>query len=616
MTSTKYSKPNMTHQTIASPVDSAPERDLTPRELRELFGEDENGNLLPEQELNAILDRAYALIFAAKDQVTKLPAQGNRESKKSMTDINANDQKTENVSKPAKSEPTKAAKASKKSDVPSDKNAQKENGVLKPSAEINAAEAFPKSKAKAKAPSETPKERGVWNSVLQLCQQIEVYPGVKVDEYHGFDSIAKILGEIELEENSLRLMLLKHADGLQELIVSGVLNERDATELNDARDTSIIDLSRRVQFQPDVQIEEYADEAVLEVIEATSPDFDHDRVFSTVYQHPDGRVEYVISGPVVHADSTEQTVTAKSNPPNTPPAKTASEGDELLVLIDENGEPVLKDTTLTEVSTSVAAAAPKAGKRKRAASNDEEAPTEQTVPKNKKSRKNQVADSKTAPTGRAIATPKKKKGDGVAATTSAPAPAAKGKRRREADDDGQSAANDSPVSKKARTEAEDGSESAAKVRPRANPKGSRRGAAATAVAAEASPENVEGRSVAGDQEETSTQDEEQAAAGRPIAVPKKSNRGAAGAPISSTAPKTKGKLGGDDNVPETSTAAPKEKSKRPTKKPTGTARKGGKSWSLVLIPTKYLRRSRQRSAAERMTVRRSKTRHPRLETSV
>ena len=565
---------NMNRQTIASPADAAPVRELTPRELRELFGEDENGNILPEQELNTILETACAEIFAANDQVTKLPAKGNGESKKSMASINAKDQKTENISKPAKSEPTKAAKASKKSDVPSEKNVQKENGVTKPSADTKAAEAFPKSKAKAKAPSETPKERGVWNSVRHLCQQIEVYAGVKVDEYHGFDSIAKILGEIELEEDSLRLMLLKRADGLQELIVSGVLNDRGATELNDSSDTSIIDLSRRVQFQPDVEIGEYVDEAVLEVIEAASPEFDHDKVFSIVYQHPDGRVEYVISGPVVHADSTAQTATEDSTTTNALHTKTASEGDGLLVLIDENGKPVLKDATLTEVSTSVAAAAPKTGKRKRAANKDEDASTEQTVRKNKKSRKGHVVDSKTAPTGRAIAAPKKIKGDEFVAPTSAPAPPAKVKRRREADDDGQSAANDSPLSKKARTEAEDGSESAAKGRLTANPKGTKCGAAATPAAAQTSPENVEGRSVAGDQEDTSTQDDEQAVAERPSAIPKKSRRGAAGAPISSTALKTKGKLGRDDNVPETSTAAPKEKSKRSTKKPTGTARKG------------------------------------------
>jgi hypothetical protein len=261
MTSTQYFKQNMIQQTIASLVDSAPQKDLTPSELRELFGEDENGKLLPEQELNVILGPAYADVFAATNRATKPPAKGNGEGMKKMTALHAKGEIPENVSKPVKAEPLKAAKESKKSNAPSKENVHRANDVPKLSHDAKASEALPKSrvKAKARAPSKVLEQRGVWNSVLHLCQQIEVYAGVKVDEYHGFDSIAKIVGEIELEENSLRLKLLKHADGGQELIVSGVLSDRGAatnTKLNDAKDTSLIELSGRVQFQPDVEIEE------------------------------------------------------------------------------------------------------------------------------------------------------------------------------------------------------------------------------------------------------------------------------------------------------------------------------------------------------------------------
>jgi hypothetical protein len=329
--------------------------------------------------------------------------------------------------------------------------------------------------------------------------------------------------------------------------------------LNDSKDTSLIELSGRVQFQPDVEIEEYADDAALEVIDAASPEFDHDRVFSIVYQHPDGRVEYVISGPVFHANSTAQTVTEESNPPNAPPSKKTTEEDGILVLGDENDKPIPNDTPLNRVSETVATAAPTSGKRKRAASNAEEASIEPSTPKNKKARKDQGVDRKTTPTGRKIATPKNAKADVAATPASAPATAAKGKRRRGVEDDDEAGVYDSPLSKKARTERGNGSETAATGRPITSPKKSRRDAAVLASAAQAPSVKAEGRSVADDQEETSVQGNAQAAGGRPIATPKKSKRNGAAPPVD------------DTKLPA---AAPVEKSKKPTKKASGTTRNG------------------------------------------
>ena len=482
----------MAQQTIASPVDSAPERDLPAGESRDLFGEDQNGELLPEKELNALLGPTYADIFVKDNQTKKQPTQSNGESKKRVSGTNAKEQKGENVSRPMKSEPTKPAEESKKKDAPSKKNVQKESGVSKSSQGTKATEAVPKSrpKAKAKAPSKDVEQEGVWNSMVQLCQQIEVYAGVKVTEHHGFDSIAKILAETELEEGALRLKLLQHADGWLELVISGALRDRDADELYDAEDTSLINLSRGVSFQPDVEIEEFVDDDALEVIEAASLVFDHDRIFSIVYQHPDGRVEFVISGPDFNADSTAETATEQ--------------------IVAGNDKPILKDTTASETAKGAAAAAPTSTKRKRTAGDAQESSTEQTVPKSKKAR-----------------------------TTG---------------------------------------------RPVAHPKSVSRGEAAAPAAVQAPPSIEAGRAVTADQAETGVQTNERATAGRPIANPKKLNRGAAAAPVD-------GK-----NLP---TTALEKKAKRPTKKTTGTNRKGrqvvvaGPDPEQVPAPVKAMKRGRE-----------------------
>ena len=551
MTSTKSSKPNMIHQTPSSSVGSTPERNLTPGDQSELFGEDQNGELLPEKELNALLGPVYAGIFAKNDQAQEPPAQSTGESKTSATAIKAKEQKREDDSKSKNSKPIKTARECKKNDVPPKKKAQKENGTSKASADTKGTETKPTPKANSEAPSKAVEQEGVWNSMVQLCQQIEVYAGVKVTEHHGFDSIAKILADTELEEGALRLKLLQHADGWLELVISGALRDRDGDELYDAEDTSLINLSSRVSFQPDVEIEEFADDDALEVIDAASLVFDHDRIFSMVYRYPDGRVEFVISGPDFNADSTAETATEQ--------------------IVAGNDKPILKDTTASETAKGAAAAAPTSTKRKRTAGDAQESSTEQTVPKSKKARNNEEAGSKITPTGRVMATPQTKKAGVAAASTAAPAPSAKGKRRRDAEADQEA---DATPSKKARTTG----------RPVAHPKSVSRGEAAAPAAVQAPPSIEAGRAVTADQAETGVQTNEQAAAGRPIANPKKSNRGAAAAPVD-------GK-----NLP---TTALEKKAKRPTKKTTGTNRKGrqvvvaGPDPEQVPAPVKAMKRGRE-----------------------
>jgi hypothetical protein len=395
-----------------NPPEETVERVLTSEELRELFGKDEKGNALPDAQLNTILRPPYADIFIEKGAEKQPTAQKAVESRTSSAEAHKTKKKANGAAETSKKNVQKAKPA-----APATKtNAQKASDASQ-----DATHSIIDPKPDTQAQSKPPKPKAVWNSALALCQQIEVYEGVRVNEYCGYSSIQHVVSEIELEDETVQLRVLRYADGWLEIIVAGLLGDERAKlgkKMHDVKRTSVLELSRRVEFRDDVVIGEYADDDALDAIGAASAEFDRERIMAVLFRHPDGLVEYVVSGLVLQAEATAQAGSAEVDAGVLRPYDSTSgdfnstnddsghgqkqeslsnptAGDGHQMLVNENDKPVLNSKSPSVTSNYVPTPGPKTGKRKRASRGEADSPFEHSAPSTKKARNDEAANGES-----------------------------------------------------------------------------------------------------------------------------------------------------------------------------------------------------------------------------